>query len=251
MLASRVMDKLAMSPQMKAILLSFKKLPFKPNASQDVEVLDSLDGEEKYVDFSLPKESCQSCSSSSWRNKVFFSRTPENYSKSCQLDKVGSIMAREKGNNTGRATCNQSKGAVLHRRRSWVVSKHILARSNTVDSLRLQTFDDNDCKESLNVCSTGAQKNSTPQTPSMAKRNPTLEGKIKPKSASVVSNKPLSPILNHRQSLYRTKTGRVGIKPSSAVINRGKDGIKTDNVWENMSEERKLLINKWLAPQDL
>ena len=231
-----------MSPQMEAILLSLKKLPFKPNASHDVEVLDSLDREEKCVNFSIPEEGFQSCYSSSCRNKVgFFSRMPE---------KLSSTMAREKGENTG-VTCNQSKGAVFHRRRSWIVSKHILTRSNTVDSLRLQTFEDNDCKERLNVCSTGAQKISTPQSPLIAKRNRSLEGKITPKSVSVVSNKPLSSILNHRpQSLSRTNTGPVGIKPCSAVINRGRDAIKTDNVWENMSEERKLLINKWLAPQD-
>ena len=71
------------------------------------------------------------------------------------------------------------------------------------------------------------------------------------KSSSVVSNNPLSPFFNHRlQSLYRANTGQVGIQPRTAVTNRGRDAIKTDNVWENMSEERKLLINKWLAPQD-
>ena len=67
-----------MSPQMKAILLSFKNLPFERNSSKDVEVLDSLDGEEKFVDFPS--------SSSSWRNKVSFSRIPDN-SQSCQVEK--------------------------------------------------------------------------------------------------------------------------------------------------------------------
>ena len=241
-----------MSPQMKAILLSFKKLPFKPNSSQDAEVLDSLDGEEKYVDFSIPKESFQSSSASSWSNKVFFSKMPENNSQSCQLEKFSSTMARElKGKTTGGATSNQSKGAILHRRRSWVVSKHILARSNTVDSLRLQKFDDSACKERLNVCGEGVQKSLTLQTPSITKGNLALEKKMTPKSSSMVSNKPLSPILNHSpQSGYRANTGRIGIKPCSAVINRGRDVTKTENVWENMSEERKLLINKWLAPQD-
>lgn len=42
------------------------------NACNDVEVLDSLDGEEKFVHFSIPKERFQSCSSPSFRNKVFF-----------------------------------------------------------------------------------------------------------------------------------------------------------------------------------
>lgn len=159
-------------------------------------------------------------------------------------------MASEKGKVTGGGTCNQSNGAIFHRRRSWVVSKHILARSNTVDCLRLQTFDDNDCKERLKVCSTGAQQISTPQSPSMAERNLSLEGKITPKSVSAVCNKPLwrRPILNIY--LSRTKTGPVCIKSCSAVINREREAVKTDNLWENMSEERKLLINKWLAPQD-
>ena len=252
MLASCVMDKLTMSPQMKAILLSFKKLPFKPNSSQDTEVtvLDSLEGEEKVVDFSIPAESLQCSSSSSWRNKVSFSRIPENNSQGCQLEKVSSTMAREKGKPTGRATSNQFKGAVLHRRRSWVVSKHILARSNTVDSLRLQKFDYNDCKERFDVSGAGAQKSLTSQTPSITKENLALEKKITPKNSSVVSNKQLSPIMNHRpQYLYRADTERVGTKPCGALINRGRDARETDNVWENMSEERKLLINKWLAPQ--
>ena len=132
-----------------------------------------------------------------------------------------------------------------------MVSKHILARSNTVDCLRLQTFDDNDCKERLN--STGAQQISTFQSPSMAERNLSLEGKITPKSVSVVSNKPLwrRPILNHRsQYLSRTKTGPVCIKSCNEVIDREREAVKTDNVWENMSKERKLLINTWLAPKD-
>ena len=226
-----------MSPQMKAILLSFKNLPFERNSSKDVEVLDSLDGEEKFVDFPS--------SSSSWRNKVSFSRIPDN-SQSCQVEKIGSTVAREKGKTTGGATSlNQSKGAVFHLRRSWVVSKHILAKSNTVDSLRLQKFDDTD------VCGVaGAQKSLTLQTPT--KGNLALEKKMTPKSSSVISNKPLSLIFNHRpHSLYGANTGRVGIKPCSAVIYRGRDAIKTDNMWErNMSEKRKLLINKWFVPRD-
>ena len=242
-----------MSPEMKAILLSLKKLPFKTKACNDVEVFDSLDGEQKFVHFSIPKERFQSCSSSSFRNKVFFPWMSENDSKCNQLENINSTMANEKGKVTGGATCNQSNGAIFHRRRSWVVSKHILARSNTVDCLRLQTFDDNDCKERLKVCSTGAQQISTPQSPSMAETNLSLEGKITPKSVSAVSNKPLCrrPFLNHRpQYLSRTKTGPVCIKSCNADINREREAVKTDNVWENMSKERKLFINKWLAPKD-
>lgn len=234
-----------MSPQMKAILLSFKNLPFERNSSKDVEVLDSLDGEEKFVDFPS--------SSTSWRNKVSFSWIPQNNSQSCQVEKISSTVEKEKaGKTTGGATSlDQYKGAVLHRRRSWVVSKHVLAKSNTVDSLRLQKFDDNECKERFNVCGAKAQKSLTLQTPSVTKGNLALEKKVTPESLSVVSNKPLSPIFNHRlQSLYPANTGRAGIEPCSAVINRRKDAIKTDNMWENMSEKRKLLINKWLAPQD-
>ena len=248
------MDKLTMSPQMKAILRSFKNLPFERNSSKDVEVSDSLDGEEKFVDFPIRGEGFQSSASSSWRNKVSFSRIPENNGQSCQVEKISSTVAREKGKNTGGVTSlNQSKEAVLHRRRSWVVSKHVLARSNTVDSLRLQKFDDNDFRERFPACRAvaGVQKSLTLQTPSVTKGNLAVEKKMTPTSSSVVSNKPLSSILNHRpQSLYGANTGRVGIKPRNAVINRGRDAIKTDNVWENMSEKRKLLINKWLAPQD-
>jgi len=246
------MDKLTMSPQMKATLLSLNS--FKPNSSQDVEVLDTSDGEEEFVDFSIPEESFQSSSSSSWRsNKVFFSRIPENNSQSCQtscqLEKISSTVAREKGKTNGGTTSNpESKGAVLHRRRSWVVSKHILARSNTIDSLRLQKFDDNDCKERLDVSDAGTQKSLTLQIPPITKGNLALEKTMTPtKSSSMVSNKPLSPNLNHKQqSRYRASTGRIG----SVVINRGRDARETDNVWENMSEERKVLINKWLAPRD-
>ena len=116
-----------MSPQMKAILLSFENLPFERNSSKYVAVLDSLDGEDKFVDFPS--------SSSSWHNKVSFSRIPQNNSQSCpEVEKFSSTAARERGKTTGGVTSlNQSKGAVLHRRRSWVVSKHILAKSNTVD----------------------------------------------------------------------------------------------------------------------
>ena len=241
-----------MSPQMKAILLSFQKLPFKRNPSKDVEVLDSSNGEEKFVDFSIPQKSFQSSSSSLWRsNKVFFSRIPENNSQSCQFEKISSTMAREKGKTTGGTTSTQSKGALLHRRRSWVVCKHILARSNTMDSLRLQKFDDHDCKDRLDFSDAGTQKSLTLQTPPITKGNLTLEKKITPNTSSMVSHKPLSPILNHRpQSRCRANTGRISIKPCSAVISRGKDVRETDNVWENMSEERTLLINKWLAPRD-
>ena len=103
-----------MSPQMKAILRSFKNLKL------DLEVSDSLDGEEKFVDFPIRGESFQSSASSSWRNKVSFSRIPENNSQSCQVEKISSTAAREKGKTAGGATSlNQSKEAVLHRRRSW------------------------------------------------------------------------------------------------------------------------------------
>lgn len=258
MSVSAAMDKLAMSPHMKAILLSFKKFHFKPNASQDVEGLKSLDEEEQDLNFSPAEGSCQTLSSC--RSKVFFSRTSENQNKNCQLNKVCSSMASEKGENIREAFSVPSSGAVRQRRRSWVISKHILARSNTVDSLQLQKSGDFSCssgigsKEGHEVCGKRAQANSTTQTPSMATvvTQYTFEKRIKPKSASVVSNKPLSPVLNGtRKSLYRTKTGRVGIKPTSApVMNRGRPTTKTDSLWEKMSDERKFLINKWLAPQD-
>lgn len=243
---STVMDKLSMSPQMKAILLSFKNLHLKPNSSQDIEVLKSLNEEEKDLDCFLSEERSQALSSPSRLSKVNFSRTSENQSKSC----------------TQEAISVQSNGAVRSRRRSWVVSKHILARSNTVDSLRLQFKSGDNCcssksfNESITVCGTGAhdQSNSAPQqTHSMAKENAIFVRRllVKPKSASNVSiNKPLSPVLNQRQPLYRTNTGRVGIKPSSAVIRRGNAATKTDSVWDNMSDQRTFLINKWLAPCD-
>ncbi|KAL9984078.1 hypothetical protein ACROYT_G006334 [Oculina patagonica] len=253
MSASEAMDKLAMSPQMKAILLSFKKLHFKPSASQDVEGLKSLDEEEQDLNFPPTKGSCQTLSSC--RSKVYFSRTSENQNKNYQLNKVCSSMGSEKGENIREAFSVQSSGAVRQRRRSWVVSKHILARSNTVDSLQLQKSGDFCCspgigsREGHEVCGKGAQANSTPQSPSMATvvDQYTFEKRIKPKSASVVSNKPLSPALNPRKS----KTGRVSIKPSSAlVMNRGKATTKTNSLWEKLSDERKFLINKWLDPQD-
>lgn len=243
-----------MSPQMKEILLSFKKLHFKPNTSQHAKGLKSLDEEEQDLNFSHPTDgSCQIHSSS--RSKVFFSWMSQNQGEGCQFEQINSTMQREKVENIREAFSVQSNGAVRQRRRSWVVSKHILARSNTVDSLQLQKCGDfccsgsTGCKESLEVRSTGAQVNS--DLPAKVVTQYTFEKRIKPKSASVVSSKPLSPALNPRKFLYRSKTGRVGIKPSSAVANRGRATTKTDSMWEKMSEERKFLINKWLAPQDL
>ena len=86
-----------MSPQMKAILLSFKNLPFERFSSKDVEILDCLDRGEKFVDSPIREESFQSSSSSPWRNKVSFSRIPENNSQSCQVENISSTVAREKG----------------------------------------------------------------------------------------------------------------------------------------------------------
>lgn len=248
-----------MSPQMKAILLSFKKLHFKPNSSRDVDGLNSLDEEEQDLnpDFSPTKESCQTLAS--YRGKVFFPRKSENQSEFCRLDKIDFTTGREKEENVrlGQAFSGQSKGAVRQRRRSWVVSKHILTRSNTVDSLQLQKTGDFccssiSCKESCEVRGKEIQANSTPQTPSMAEvvTQYTLERRIKPKSASVVGSQPLSPTLNPRKISYRAKTGRFGIKPCSAVIISRRTAAKTDNMWEKLSEERKFLINKWLSPQD-
>lgn len=250
-----------MSPQMKAILLSFKKIHFKPNSSRDVDGLNSLDEEEQDLNpsFSPTKESCKTLAS--YRGNVFFPRTSENQSEFCRLDKINFTIGREKepeeNMRLGQAFSVQSKGAVRQRRRSWVVSKHILARSNTVDSLQLQKTGDFccssiSCKESRDVRGKEIQANSTPQTPSVAEvvTQYTLERRIKPKSASVVGSQPLSPTLNPRKTSYRAKTGRVGIKPCSAVFIGRRTATKTDNMWEKLSEERKLLINKWLGPED-
>ena len=239
-----------MSPQMKAILLSFKNLPFERNSSKDVHNVRFV----KCILKMLKYWTAWTEKKSLWTFPVPLLHGVRRFPfhgylitvKVVRLKKIGSTVAREKGKTTGGATSlNQSKGAVFHQRRSWVVSKHILAKSNTVDSLRLQKFDDTD------VCGVaGAQKSLTLQTPT--KGNLALEKKMTPESLSVISNKPLSPIFNHKpHSLYGANTGRVGIKPCSAVIYRGRDAINTDNMWErNMSEKRKLLINKWFVPRD-
>ena len=223
------MDKLPMSPQMKTILLSFKKIHFKKEIYQDNEGnrIRSFKEEEKDLDIYLSEESCQS-------------------------DNICSAREREKERNTREAVCTPSRGAVRQRRGSWIVPKHILSRSNTVDVLPLQKsgeicYSSTRCKESVKVFGSVTLANSTLRAQSVAEGNANYEKRMKPKSAPVI-RKPLSSDLFPRHPLYQTKAGRVGSKPCSVVIKRGTTAKKADNMWENLSDQRTFLINKWLSP---
>ena len=138
---------------------------------------------------------------------------------------------------------------VRPQRRSWAVSRHILVRSNTVDSLPVQKSIK--CEEIIkdHQCCTETRSNSAPQSPAIERKaNITaFDKRMKPKSALVVSNQ-ISSAIGQKQLLDGIKT-RVGIKPSSAGVKRS-GCHKAGRTWESLSEERTFLINKWLAYRD-
>lgn len=223
------MDKLPISPQMKEILLSLKKTRFKQGTFQDSERnrVRSFKEDEKYLSISLSKESFQN-------GKIF----PGN--------------SREKEEYIQRKSCTSSRGAVFQRRGSWIVPKHILSRSNTVAVLPLQ-------KPGATRCSSTSFEESDEflrpeanwllEIHSADKVKGNFEKRLKPTSASV-TKKPSSSDLFQRHSLGQTKTWRVEGKAFSAVLKRGTTHPKIENMWEHLADQRKLLINKWLSPQN-
>lgn len=245
------MDKLSMSPQMKTILLSFKNLRLKPNVSQDVEEIDE---EERKLGLHCPDKSRRNLSSV--HGKLCFAPIPEHGNSNFKFGKLSSTMVQGQERNTRNLVTTQStKGPARAQRRSWAVARHILVRSNTVDSLPVQKSDNYyyssmRCKESLaGKCEeTEPQVNSAPQSPALEwKVNMTFDRRIKPKSASVVNDQ-VSPAMGQKQSPYGIKTKRIGVKPSSAVVRSGTAGLpKSESAWETLSEERTFLKNKWLA----
>lgn len=223
------MDKLPMSPQMKKILLSLKKTRFKQGTFQDSERnrVRSFKEDEKYLSISLSKESFQN-------GKIF----PGN--------------SREKEEYIQRESCTSSRGAVFQRRGSWIVPKHILSRSNTVAVLPLQKPGATRCsstsfEESDEVLRPEANWLLEIHSADKVKEN--FEKRLKPTSASV-TKKPSSSDLFQRHSLGQTKTWRVEGKAFSAVLKRGATHPKIENMWEHLADQRKLLINKWLSPQN-
>lgn len=223
------MDKLPISPQMKEILLSLKKTRFKQGTFQDSERnrVRSFKEDEKYLSISLSKESFQN-------GKIF----PGN--------------SREKEEYIQRESSTSSRGAVFQRRGSWIVPKHILSRSNTVAVLPLQ-------KPGATRCSSTSFEESDEflrpeanwllEIHSADKVKGNFEKRLKPTSASV-TKKPSSSDLFQRHSLGQTKTWRVEGKAFSAVLKRGTTHPKIENMWEHLADQRKLLINKWLSPQN-
>ena len=244
-----------MSPQMKAILLSFKNLRLKPNVSQDVE---ELDDEERKLGLYCSDKSRRNLSSV--HGKLCFAPIPEHGNSKFKFDKLSSTMVQGQERNTrDLVTAQSTKGPARPQRRSWAVPRHALVRSNTVDSLPVQKSNNYycssiRCKESLTgKCEeTEPQVNSAPQSPALERKvNMTFDKRIKPKSASVVSDQ-VSPAMGKKRSPDGIKTKPIGMKPSSAVVRSGTAGLqKAQSAWETLSEERTFLINKWLARQEV
>ena len=244
-----------MSPQMKAILLSFKNLRLKPNVARIVEELDEAEGK---LGLNCSDESRRNLSSV--RGNLCFASLPEHGNSSFKFDTLSSSMVQSQEQRTRDPfTAQSAKGLDRPQRRSWAVARHILVRSNTVDVLPVQKSDQvyyssKRCKESL-ACQceeTEAQVNSAPQSPALERKlNMTFDKRIKPKSELVVNDK-VSPAMDQNQSPYGIKTMRIDMKPSSAVVRSKTAGLqKPESAWETLSEERTFLINKWLAREDV
>ena len=235
-----------MSPHMKAILLSFNNLRLNTNVPQDLE---GLKKEGQKLELSQLEESHQNLASI--HNRLCFSPLPERGNKSFKFDNLFSTMAQGQELKTRGLVTAQSKGT---QRRPWAVASRILVRSNTVDSLPVQKSDNYchsliRCKESLgSQCAAEGTANSAPQSPVLERKtNVTLEKRIKPKSAMVVTNQ-VSPVFDQKLSLDGIKSRRSGIKPSTVFIRRRTVGLqKGESAWDTLSEERTFLINKWLA----
>ena len=245
-----------MSPQMKAILLSFKNLRLKPNVAQKVEELDEVEGK-----LGLNCSDERGRNLSSVQGNLCFASIPEHGNSSFKFDTLSSSMVQSQERRARDPfTAQSAKGLDRPQRRSWAVARHILVRSNTVDVLPVQKSDNVyyssiRCKESLaGQCEeTEAQVNSAPQSPALERKvNMTFDKRIKPPKSELVVNDKVSPAMDQNQSPYGIKTMRIGMKPSSAVVRSKIPGLqKPESAWETLSEERTFLINKWLAREDV